>query len=200
MCISPTFAIISNRPTTERLRQSKIESMFHFEIVIGNESIGVLSFMNHPPDLSIPRNDRARSSQVPWSVVEVPRHRLARLKTSVSSSYITIFPRTRIEGERETGRRTERQEADDGRRKCEANGFPVAVNGTSINILCFSLCFLRFFPRTPHQSNFSLHTFRCCRAATKFPQRVCSLEFVAFTWQTFYSRLGYIKIYSLNWR
>ena len=127
-----------------------VSVMFHFEIVIGNESIGVLSFMNHPPYPSIPRNDRARSSQVLWSVVEVPRHRLARLKTSVSSSYITIFPRTRTEGERGWGEGGGGGDSTvDGRRKREANGFPVAVNETSINIPCFSLCSLRFFSNSP---------------------------------------------------
>ena len=147
MCISPTFAIILNRPTTTCM---SIDDRIGVSLWNCNRERKYRgSFVHESSPRSFDSLKRpGKKFQVPWSVVEVPRHRLARLKTFVSSSYITIFPRTRTEGERETWRGTGRQE-DDARRKREAYGFPVAVNGTSINIPCFSLCSLRFFPNSP---------------------------------------------------
>lgn len=106
--------------------EARIRSMFHFEHV--NEIVSRVSFVSWiipspPPDPSIP--GMARSSQVFGSGIKVSRHRLARLKTSVSSSYITIFPRTEPMVKEKRGRgRGEGRRVVDGQRKRECNGFP----------------------------------------------------------------------------
>lgn len=90
-----TIKFLSRRLSIGRDGSFRIRSMFHFVHV--NESIEVFfRFMNHPlpsPSLLYPSIPRmARSSQVFGSEMEVSRHRLARLKTSVSSSCINDFP------------------------------------------------------------------------------------------------------------
>lgn len=92
--------------------------MFYFKIV--NGGIGVLSFMNHPPQI-------LRSSETTGKKLRSPLIRSRSFETSISEienfRFIVVhydFPTSETEGKRETWR----PEVDDGQRKRVANGFP----------------------------------------------------------------------------
>lgn len=146
LCISPTFAIISNRPTTGC---TSIEDRIVVSLWNCNRERKYRDSFVHESSLR-----SFDSPKRPGKKFSSPLIRGRSSETSISEIENFRFVVVHYDFPTNENRRWKRNWVGDmgargGRRKREANGFPVAVNRTSINIPCFSLCSLRFFPNSP---------------------------------------------------